>query len=69
MGAAEKRMIMQWVRRAEQQGWAVRMSTGGHWKWYRPDGRMVASTSSTPSDSRSLNNIRMHLRRAGLDIP
>lgn len=52
---------------AEAKGWEV-TRTSSHVQFTSPDGKRV-TTSSTPSDWRTLRNTVADLRRAGLEIP
>lgn len=52
------------ARRAEEQGWDLRQTGGGHLKWIAPSGAFVF-TASTPSDHRAYKNILSSLRRRG----
>jgi predicted RNA binding protein YcfA (HicA-like mRNA interferase family) len=44
-------------------GWDITLTRGGHLRWRSPKGGLVISPS-TPSDHRSLRNLRSDLRRA-----
>jgi predicted RNA binding protein YcfA (HicA-like mRNA interferase family) len=59
--------IQELIKVAEDQGWRVERSNGGHFKWLAPNGKMVI-TSATPSDKRAFANIQTDLRRYGLII-
>jgi predicted RNA binding protein YcfA (HicA-like mRNA interferase family) len=50
-----RREARQLAKRAEQQGWTVDLSNGGHLRFKAPDGKILFF-SSTPSDSRSMKN-------------
>jgi hypothetical protein len=52
------------VRKLKALGCEVRPHKG-HWKVYR-DGEYVATVPSTPSDHRTMLNVRAQLRRIGL---
>jgi hypothetical protein len=52
------------IRLAEEQGWRVEKTHGGHYRWLAPSGAIVVS-SSTMSDHRGLQNHLSHLKRAG----
>ncbi len=60
--------LQQLVAAARKAGWSVRKRRGGHLVWQRPDGDGLIFSASTPSDWRSLANVRASLRRAGLII-
>lgn len=67
MSTSESIKIRQWAKVAVSRGWRVVKSSGGHLKFFRPDGSYATSTPSTPSGgNRSLNNTRAKLRRCGL---
>jgi len=53
---------------AEAQGWVVTRTPGDHYRWRGPAGQLVFS-ASTPSDRRSIKNLRSYLRREGLTLP
>lgn len=53
------------VKEAESQGWQVLYTNGGHYKWIPPSGKFFFS-ASTPSDPRSIKNIKRDLRVNGL---
>lgn len=52
---------------AEQQGWEITKTSGGHFRWRGPDGALVIS-GSTLSDHRAVKNMQARLRRGGLRI-
>lgn len=52
------------MRQAEEQGFEVVRTNGGHYRWTAPSGRFMF-TSQTPSDVRALHRIRSDLRRLG----
>lgn len=60
-----KRLIKEWMKLAIEQGWTVEKTGGGHWKFKPPTGPFVIAPSS-PSDHRSVLNLRSELRRKGL---
>ncbi|WIC89453.1 HicA-like toxin [Microbacterium phage BAjuniper] len=55
------------IRKVEDQGCEVRVSTKGH-VLFDKDGQRVAVTGSTPSDKRSFRNLTADLRRAGYEV-
>jgi len=60
--------LQQLIRQAVHQGWSVHLRPGGHLCW-RPPGRgALVFSAATPSDWRSLANVRASLKRAGLII-
>lgn len=69
--------LKKWGKLAEEQGWRIEPSGGGHIKWYPPEElarqrvgenwqRFYIVTSSTPSTARSLRTAIRSLRQAGL---
>lgn len=55
------------MKLARQQGWLVEGTKGGHFRFVPPDSSKPAVISSgTPSDHRSMLNLRAQLRRSGL---
>lgn len=52
---------------AQEQGWRVEATKGGHVRFVPPQGRVVI-VSKTPSDHRSILNSRALLRRQGLKV-
>jgi hypothetical protein len=51
-------------KEAESQGWVVTQTNGGHFKWLSPFGGLFFSSQS-PSDHRSLSNLKRDLRVNG----
>jgi predicted RNA binding protein YcfA (HicA-like mRNA interferase family) len=58
--------IRELVRRAHKQGWSVERTRNGHLRFRPPTGKGQAIVGTTPSDHRTIRNIRAHLRRLGL---
>jgi hypothetical protein len=54
-------------RQAEQRDWIVRRRRSGHYLLQGPRGQKVFCPA-TPSDHRSLKNLKSHLSKAGLDL-
>lgn len=54
----------QLIQEAEDQGWEVSKTKGGHLRWLSPSGRVVFSAFS-PSDGRALKNTIRELRIGG----
>ncbi len=55
------------IRLAEDSGWSVRRTRGGHWQFVPAlAGAQIVTVASTPSDHRAFSNIRAALRRSGL---
>ena len=53
------------IAQARRAGWRVEKTARGHWKFYSPDGKHAVVASGTPSDRRSMANLRAQLKRAG----
>jgi hypothetical protein len=54
------------LRGLRSEGYTVtKARRSGHWHVRDAGGRLIAVTSGTPSDYRSLRNLRGELRRAG----
>lgn len=58
--------LLEFVCQAE--GWRREQGKNRHHKIIGPDGQLVIC-STTPSDWRTLENIRQNLRRAGATLP
>jgi len=56
------------IRKVEDQGGSVRITTKGHVQFKNPEGEIVAVGAGTPSDPRSWKNLIASLRRAGFDV-
>lgn len=52
---------------AKKQGWTVRYTGTGHYRWTAPDGQCVVS-GSTPSDYHAFKNFVSSLKRKGLKL-
>lgn len=52
------------IKQAEEQGWTINISNGGHLKWVSAMGSVFFS-SRTPSDRRALHKIKRDLRLRG----
>jgi hypothetical protein len=59
--------ISRWRRLALQHGWTIR-HTGGHERWYAPNGHTIVTVSTTPQAPRAVRNTRARLRHGGLPI-
>lgn len=55
------------LKKAREQGFTVRMNRRQHYRVTSPSGETI-STPSTPSDYRSLREVRSKLRRIGMDV-
>lgn len=53
---------------AEEQGWKLEKTKGGHIAWISPDGKKVFSPSSPGDRKRGRLNVRRKLRDHGLRI-
>ncbi len=57
------------ITHLEQHGWTCRQRRrGGHWRVTGPNGEL-AFLSLSPSDHRSLKNVRATLRKLGAPLP
>lgn len=64
-----KKDMMRYVQMAEDAGWRVEHTGGGHIKLLSPDKtKPPVFTSSTPEEPRSVQNFLSQLKRAGLDL-
>jgi len=61
---ASRKDFEQLRKAAEQQGWTVNLTKGGHRKWTSPQGEIVFS-AYTPSDHRAIKNIIRELAKRG----
>lgn len=59
------REYRRWQEMAQQQGWTISMTGGGHLVWRSPQGVKVFSASS-PSDRRAMQNVKRDLKRYGM---
>lgn len=55
-------------KQLKKQGWSVELRKCNHWRLTAPDGR-VTYTGGSPSDWRSVRNLRAKLRRMGCELP
>lgn len=59
--------IRLFIETAEDQGWTVKKLKSGHWQFIPADKtKRIVVASGTPSDYRSIKNLRSDLRRNGL---
>ena len=58
------RDVSQYLASLRKQGYVTAWSRNGHVKVYSPDGSLVTVASGTPSDRRSVRNLRARVRRA-----
>lgn len=57
------------IKSARKQGWMVEKTRGGHIRFVPPDkDKPIVVSGSTPSDRRSVLNLRAQLRRTGLKV-
>lgn len=64
-----KKTLRTYRRAAEEQGWRVEETKSGHLRFIPADrSKPIVVASSTPSDARSVKNLRAQLRRSGLDV-
>lgn len=62
-----KKDIARLIELARRQGWNVERTNGGHWRFIPTEkGASIVIASSTPSDSREIQNTMSRLRRSGL---
>jgi hypothetical protein len=54
------------IREIEAEGGIVTKTKSGHWKVVNPANRRRINIPATPSEYRSLKNVRTRLRRIGL---
>lgn len=54
---------------AEKQGFRVSHTRKGHVRFLPPNGGRIVIGASTPSDVRSMKNLRASLQRVGLQLP
>jgi predicted RNA binding protein YcfA (HicA-like mRNA interferase family) len=59
-----RKEVLQLAKKATAQGWVVTRTKGGHYKWVNPLGQFFFSPS-TPSDPRSVNNIKSDMKSLG----
>lgn len=63
--------IRQIKKQAERQGWTVTLGRGGHYRFYPPEGHpemSVMTVSTSPGNTRALNNCIADLKRSGVII-
>lgn len=53
---------------ALRAGWVIERTQRGHFQWKSPNHGPIVTTAKTPSDHRSIHNVRAQLRRAGLKL-
>ena len=58
--------LQQLIHAARKAGWSVQKRHGGHLCWRAPNRATLVFSAATPSDRRSLANVRASLKRAGL---
>lgn len=69
MGLSPNKDIKELIQLAQEQGWTIVTSGGGHLAWTPPhDPTRKISTSSSPSDYQAINNIKRDLKAAGLIV-
>jgi hypothetical protein len=54
--------IRQLIRKARADGWTVRLTNGGHWRWEHPGGEFFFS-AQTPGDWRVVTKVRQRMRQ------
>jgi len=60
--------LQQLIHVTRKAGWSVHQRHGGHLCWRAPGRGVMVFSAATPSDWRSLANVRASLKRAGLII-
>lgn len=60
--------LSQIQRAAQNKGWRIVKTNGGHWKWIWRTGVSFFS-ASTPSDHRAIKNIESRIRRIEQGLP
>jgi len=60
--------LQQLIHTARKAGWSVHQRHGGHLCWRAPGRGVQVFSASSPSDWRSLANVRASLKRAGFII-
>lgn len=61
---AVKKDQQQLQREYEARGWTIERTGNNHLRWKPPGGGQPIFSSATPSEWRSLKNLRARLRRA-----
>lgn len=57
------------AKKARKAGWDIRRTPkGNHLQWIDAGGRVRVTSSSSPSDSHAVKNLRGDLKRAGLAL-
>ncbi|WP_433330006.1 hypothetical protein [Spirillospora sp. CA-294931] len=64
-----KKEIARLIKVLETQGFSVTKTRKGHWLVRDPEGHVIATLASTPSDTRGFANSVARLRRAGFIWP
>lgn len=59
--------IQELLRTAEKQGCRIERCKNNHWQIYPPTGGIIVA-SATPSDHRSIRDVVVRLRRAGVVV-
>lgn len=63
-----KKEATELVRQVRLAGWLVERDGGGHWRCTPPGGGEYVTLPGTPSDRRTLLNVKAKLKRFGLDV-
>lgn len=67
MSAARKKMLKRLIETARDSGWRVEKRKCNHWGFFPANGNYSPIfTGGTPTDYRSVANLKAQLRRAGL---
>lgn len=68
-GSDYRKKLKEITHHAEEEGWSVTHTKGGHVRFLPPDkGADIVIAPATSSDHRGIANLRANLRRSGLDI-
>lgn len=54
--------VQQLIRKAENNGWDVALTNGGHYRWQHPSGQFFFS-AATPSYKRAIKKIKAQIRK------
>lgn len=68
MGSSDyKKRLKSLISFAEDEGWTVTKTNGGHWRFAPPDkSQQLVTAAATSSDPRGMANLESQLRRSGL---
>jgi hypothetical protein len=69
MSTSAQKDLKHLIKVATDQGWEVTRTGTLHLRWKAPDGQVIFRNGQSPSDHRSIRNLRSDLRRMGLRLP